>query len=79
MKKRLLSAILLSAIFLTACGNTTTRAIETETDTEAELCRQWGNSLATRSRHDTGQTKDEIQAGYATFGLSCPNWKHLIP
>ncbi|MDE4303636.1 hypothetical protein PXK30_09535 [Phaeobacter gallaeciensis] len=56
-----------------------TRAIETETEVEAEMCRQWGNSLATRSRQDTTRTKGEIQNGYAVFALSCLNWTHLIP
>ncbi len=71
--------IALSASCLTACASLTGQATETETRTEAELCRQWGQSLPTRSRSDTQQTRDEIQAGYAAFALACPNWKYLVP
>lgn len=66
-------------IWISGCGISTTPVIETETATEAELCRQWGDKLPTRSRLDTKQTQDEIQAAYAAFALSCPNWIHLIP
>ena len=44
-----------------------------------ELCYQWGKSLPTRSHKDTDQTKAEVQKAYATFALSCPGHKHLIP
>lgn len=64
---------------MASCGNLTTRAIETETEAEAELCRQWGNSLPTRSRLDTKQSQADDQEAYAAFALSCPDWKHLIP
>lgn len=48
-------------------------------ETENELCAQWGESLATRSRLDTEQTKDEIQESYARFSLACPKHLHLLP
>lgn len=46
---------------------------------EAEICRQWGYSLATRSRQDTAQTQDEIQRSYAAFALACPAYRYLVP
>ena len=49
------------------------------TATKAEICRQWGSSLSTRSHSDTIQTQQEIQSGYAAFELSCPSWEKLIP
>ena len=79
MKRLMLFAIAWSAIFLTGCATSTTPVIATETATEAELCRQWGASLATRSRQDTEQTRAEIQKGYAAFALACPQWAHLVP
>lgn len=72
-------AIASSAICLSACAGSTVPAIATETATEAELCRQWGASLATRSRRDTEQTQAAIQAGYAAFSLACPAWAYLVP
>lgn len=47
--------------------------------TEAELCRSWGESLPTRSRIDTAQTRMEIQIGYADFLNACPGLEHLVP
>lgn len=75
MTRRLPFAIASIAICLTACATTTGPA----TETEAEICRQWGASLPTRSRQDTKQTQDEIQAAYAAFALACPDWAHLVP
>lgn len=49
------------------------------TATEAELCRSWGESLPTRSRSDTVQTRAEIQVGYADFLNACPGLEHLVP
>ena len=51
----------------------------TETETEGTLCRVWGESLSTRSRSDTEQTRDEIGEGYADFAAACPDFTHLIP
>ena len=68
-------ATVLSVSMLTACANTTTLGGETE----AELCRAWGQSLPTRSRADTDQTAAEIQEGYARFAAACPEFRHLIP
>ena len=79
MQKLTTFAIASSAIFLTACGTTTTPAGATETATEAEICRQIGGKLPTRSRSDSEQTKAEIQAQYTAFALACPKWAHLIP
>ena len=79
MQKLTTFAIVSGAILVTSCGNTTTPAGATETATEAEICRQLGDKLPTRSRSDTEQTKAEIQELYAGFSLTCPNWAHLIP
>ena len=68
-------AIASSAIFLSACAATTMPA----TETEAELCRQIGAALPTRSHADTGQTQAEIQRLYATFALACPAQAEMVP
>lgn len=49
------------------------------TATEAELCRSWGESLPTRSRADSAQTRAEIQVGYADFLNACPAFSKLVP
>ena len=77
MKTLTKSVIVLTAILMTGCANMRVPAGGTETG--AELCRQWGKSLPTRSRQDTQQTSEEIQEAYAAFSLSCPEWAHLIP
>ena len=64
-----------SAICLTGCESTRVTA----TATEAEICRQLGGALPTRSRSDTEQTRDEITDLYATYSLACPDWVELIP
>ena len=40
---------------------------------------QWGGVLPTHSVKDTQQTIDEHIEEYATFALTCPNHKHLLP
>lgn len=62
-------------VALTGCAPSMMQA----TATEAELCRAWGESLPTRSRMDTAQTRMEIQIGYADFLNACPGLKHLVP
>ena len=79
MKLLLKSAIVSSVIFLTGCASSMMPAGGTDTAVAAELCRQWGDSLPTRSRSDTSQTQDEIQSAYASFSLACPGWAHLVP
>ncbi len=64
MPKLLTFVIVLSAISLTGCTNSTVPVIAIETASERELCRQWGASLPTRSRSDTIQTRAEIQEAY---------------
>jgi hypothetical protein len=46
--------------------------------TETALCQIWGESLPTRSRRDTAQTQQEIQAAYADFLNACPDWVYLV-
>ena len=50
-----------------------------DTATEQTLCRVWGESLPTRSRQDTDETKREIARAYADFAAACPELEHLIP
>lgn len=63
---------------LTACASTTMRGGETSA-TAQTICQRIGESLPTRSRSDTPQTAEEIQALYLTFSAACPEFKHLIP
>lgn len=79
MKRLAKCAIASIAILVSGCADTTTPATATETATEAEICRQIGARLPTRSRRDTARTQDEVQALYAAFALTCPAWEHLIP
>ena len=75
MKMPLIFVTVFIVTLMTACGNTTTPDGATAT----ELCRQWGDSLATRSRLDTEQTQAEIQESYARFALACPRFEYLVP
>ena len=68
-------AIVLSAIFLSGCVNSMTQG----SATEAEVCRQLGSKLPTRSRSDTQQSQDEDQQLYAAYALTCPEFEYLIP
>ena len=71
--------IVLAATSLTACASMTTLGGATNSAAAAEICRQWGESLPTRSRSDTALTKKQIQEGYARFALSCPDFAYLVP
>lgn len=53
---------------VTGCDKTTPVGSETE----YEICRAWQDSLPTRSRADTAQTKAEIGHGYDVFLAACP-------
>lgn len=75
MKPLLIFAALLTAISLSGCAGSMTPG----SATEAARCEIWGKSLPTRSRADTGQTRDEIQRGYAAFDLACPGFGYLVP
>jgi len=70
-----ISVTMCALILLANCASTTIPAGATE----REICRQWGDSLPTRSHADTTQTKAEIQNGYAVFALSCPDFADLVP
>ena len=67
--------IVLSAICLSGCVTSTMPG----SATEAEVCRQLGAKLPTRSRSDTQQSQDEDQQLYAAFSLVCPEFEYLIP
>lgn len=54
-------------------GCTWTRTSEA-TATEQELCLAWRDSLPTRSRQDTEQTKAEIGRAYDVHAAACPAW-----
>lgn len=84
--------IVLAALTLAACGNLSWQAGETTIPSlkpprdqidlapvSKALCVSWGQSLPTRSREDTNQTQDEIEAAYVTFAAACPNHIDLIP
>lgn len=60
---------------MSGCASKMTQGSATET----EMCRQWGERLPTRSRHDTVQTQQEVGEAIAAFSLACPDWAHLIP
>ena len=68
-------AIATLVIGLGGCGT----MLPQSSATEVELCRSWGESLPSRSRSDTDQTKAEIQISYADFQNACPAFAHLLP
>lgn len=66
-----------SASVLTLCGVSLSACVQTmpaATAIEAELCRQWRDSLPTRSRQDTEQTRGEIGRAYDVQAAACPKW-----
>ncbi len=58
----------LLAVLLVASCTTPTRVA---TATEKELCRQWRDSLPSRSRNDTQQTQREIGTSYDVQNAVC--------
>ncbi|WP_254453081.1 hypothetical protein [Ruegeria atlantica] len=66
---------LATALILAGCANTKTAGGATE----ATLCRIWGESLSTRSRFDTAETKRDIAESYADFVEACPGWAGIVP
>jgi hypothetical protein len=55
-------------ILLTSgCGTTMTQAGATE----IAMCAVWEKSLPTRSRSDTKQTQDEVQAALVAYAAVC--------
>lgn len=75
MNMRTIFAVASSAMLISGCAATTMPAGATE----AELCRQWGGSLPTRSHGDTLATSAGIQRAYAVFAAACPAWADLVP
>ena len=75
MNMRTIFAAALSGMLMTGCASTTMPGGATE----AEICRQIGGALPTRSHSDTAQTAQEIQRLYAVYDLTCPDWAHLVP
>ena len=73
MQKAFVTVLLMTA--LSGCVNWKAEA----TATEKELCRTWGESLPTRSKQDTDQTKEEITVAYADFANACPSYASMIP
>jgi hypothetical protein len=67
--------VIVFVMFLSACQ--TTQIVATET--EVAICESLGETLPTRSRQDTAQTRDEITYLYATFAAVCPAQAYLIP
>ena len=67
MKTQLLSVTAL--VLLAACSpKVTTPAV---TETEKALCDLWEESLPTRSKADTAQTREEIGLAYDEFEAAC--------
>ena len=64
-----------SAMCLTGCATIPIVA----TETEVAICDSLGQTLPTRSRQDTAQTRDEITYHYAMFAAVCPASAGLIP
>ena len=75
MPKILQMLLLAIALILSGCAPSMTP----DTATERTLCRVWGESLPTRSRRDTEQTKLEISEAYADFAAACPDFVNLVP
>lgn len=67
------TALMLCGVSLSACAPT----MIADTATERELCIQWRDSLPTRSRSDTEQTRAEIGRAYDIQAAACPNWKRF--
>lgn len=61
-------AIVSMLCLLHACAMTTPAA----TATESEICRAWRDSLPSRSRSDTAQTRAEIGRAYDVQAAACP-------
>jgi hypothetical protein len=73
------SALKLSALGLTllaVAGCATPRMFEA-TATERELCIAWRDSLPTRSKSDTEETRAEIGRAYDVQAAACPSWKRF--
>ena len=79
--------VLLSAIALTACDLTRGMAGATDAPLRSQsepapvdtaFCETWGRSLPTRSRQDTEQTSDEIEAAYDAFAAACPGFQSVV-
>lgn len=66
MKMLLTSAIAL--VLLAGCAQTMTPAV---TGTETALCDVWQDSLPTRSRADTPETRAAIGRSYDVFEAVC--------
>ena len=59
-------SLLLAAV--AACSPTTTSVA---TETERTQCREWRDSLPSRSKNDTEQTKAEIGTSYDVYLAAC--------
>lgn len=67
-----ISAMLSMLPALAGCTNMTT--MPEATATEREICVAWRDSLPTRSRADTAQTRAEIGLAYDVQAAACPSW-----
>lgn len=48
------------------------------TETERAACEAWRDSLPSRSRLDTAQTRAEIGDGYDVFLAACPGFQLMF-
>ena len=76
MKMLLKFAIALSVVAISGCG---IKPHPQVSETEGELCKQWGTHLTDRSRSDSQETMDGLSDEYEAFILACPKWEHLVP
>lgn len=60
--------IVSTLLAVAGCGTMMTVA----TETEDALCETWRDSLPSRSRSDSSQTKQEIGRQYEDFLAACP-------
>lgn len=65
------------ALTLPALAGCAAPRIGAATATERELCVAWRDSLPTRSKSDTEQTRAEIGRAYDVQAAACPNWKRF--
>lgn len=61
-------------LLLLASGCATMKQTGAVTETERAACEAWRDSLPSRSRSDTAQTRAEIGDGYDVFLAACPSF-----
>lgn len=62
-------------LLLLASGCATMKQTGAVTETERAACEAWRDSLPSRSRFDTAQTRAEIGGAYDVFLAACPGFQ----